>query len=196
MKFSLYLIGVFCLGCVSVPDLEFIIATNDAETYPGEVKDFERAVESWSDHLDFTYHIEISDNDIGLGKVIRVDFVDMSKELFLQETVGLWDYNRRIIFLDICCNDLIYPISLHELGHVFGLGHFANIEDQYEVGSVIVQDADTYIMYGRMSPRNMNAEISPLEINLALRSFVSPIQECKYEAINRCRDQGRQDSKR
>ena len=167
--------------------VEFVLYARQKEQYPEIADAFLMALHEWEKHIPiklsvFTedptvinpvYGVEVWHNRPGIIQVLIVD-LNAPPFNYPEGVIGLWDSVNHHIQLDAdvltAHPDAAYGVSLHELGHVFGVPHIVGEEDHGISGFIIVPkevEAEKYVMYPIYKKDGHHA-LSVIEINLAI----------------------------
>lgn len=154
---------------------------------------FKNALDEWSHHLPiecatmiektsiFPFVLFNNDSISSQPGIIKVHIVDICASPYNmpQLVLGCWIQETHTLVLskDALERDAetAYAVSLHELGHVFGLNHVVNRRDPNALSNWIVvngANAREMIMYPVCSELNKCAQLSKLEIDLARKNLL------------------------
>lgn len=172
--------------------VNFVLFAQEIVNNPQAAEAFEAALREWASHLPIQCGIFIEDSGIfsflPFGPsmvseecgVIRVHIADTVAPPYNRpkRVLGYWDWNTNTLVLNQNAEATnMYSIALHELGHVFGLPHFLNQnDDDIDTGSYVIPntyDADKMIMFPILSEVNQCSQLTKLEIALAQKNILT-----------------------
>ena len=155
MKYFLLMLLVL-LGCNTInstkQEIVFVMTEDDITKYPKIVAGIEQARKEWSEALGIdiaiisgepnltSVHLDIRDNLTFIGP----------------EVIGAWMEQTNSLVLDssfIDSEDIARAVTLHEMGHYFGVPH--------------LESDETLIMHPVVSVKNLNSKLHPVEIRIA-----------------------------
>ena len=123
--------------------------------------------------------------------VVMVNFTHNIPSKENENNLGIWFPNVRVMNLDlddmyiedIFNTDLARAVSLHEIGHMFGLPHIGNTgELNVQVGDLIVpQGAEFMMMHPQIPSNTKDVVISRMEADYAKRYLLTVFS---YDAQN------------
>jgi predicted Zn-dependent protease len=170
--------------------VEIVLAGEDIGAYPELFETFIKSVQEWANVIPIEAIImvpeignSVTTQDIRNERdgVVRVNFSHniLSNNNNDDNNLGIWYPSTRIICLDlddmykdnIFNEDLARAVSLHELGHMFGLPHIGNAGELIiEVGDITVTSGAELMMMHPTIPKDLkNIVISKMEADLARR---------------------------
>lgn len=171
---------------------EFVFSPADVEAYPDLFKTFVRALHEWAEVVPIEAIImvpqkdgPVSEQDVRRDRygVILVNFTHNIPSKGEDNNLGIWYPTPRIVNLDL--NDLYFEdvfleslaraVSLHELGHVFGLPHVGNTgELDIHSGDLVVQSgAELMMMHPEIPSNTDQVRISEIEAERARQYLLS-----------------------
>jgi predicted Zn-dependent protease len=170
--------------------VEFVFSADDVKAYPELFKAFTGAIQEWANVLPIEAVIIVPKDDVSVVD-IRNDRRGVTMVIFTrnipskdkENNLGVWFYSTATINLDL--ND-IYPnetfdidlaraVSLHELGHMFGLPHIGNSGDMnIQAGDLIIKSgAENMMMNPELPADAKSVVISKMEAEYARRYILT-----------------------
>jgi len=167
-------------------NFEIIVFQSDIDQYPVTWENLQKAINEWTRHLPIRWIIFIEDDANAfsiLGRVgaIEIHMADLQDgPYYLSDNlIGLWVPSKGEILLDADGlednPERAYSVSLHELGHMFGVPHIIGFSEMGHTGFVVLpegHDATNYVMYPRAVLLHPQKTLSPIEIKLARQNLV------------------------
>ncbi|MCV0439714.1 MAG: hypothetical protein K5880_13895 [Hydrogenophaga sp.] len=167
-------------------NFEIIVFQHEIDQYPVVWENLQKAIDEWSSHLPIRWIIffEDSSNDFSiLGRIgaIEIRMADMQAAPYhlSDNLLGMWQPHRGRILLDADYleqnPEKAYSVSLHEMGHMFGLPHIIGFSEMGHTGFIVLpegHDATNYVMYPRSIVDKPQKSLSPIEIKLARQNLV------------------------
>lgn len=167
-------------------NIEFLIYNSEQKKSPVIIDAFMDAIGEWSKHIPIRAMIYfenepiipklLRDSTAYRSGVIRIIVSDLQKAPYNADTgvIAFWDSSKgRILFdLDYFQENpaKAYSVALHELGHMFGVPHFINAEEDGYTSYIIVPStaqAQDYVMYPTSFTDRPQVTLSWMEIKIA-----------------------------
>jgi hypothetical protein len=174
--------------------INFVLFEEEISKSPNTTKAFHDALYTWTRSISIETAVFIEEPSdfpfmpFGPGMlsnrpgVIRVHIADIHAPPYNQPPLllGFWSWLDNELVLDRVLlennPDRAYMVALHELGHVFGLPHFANVRDtEANTGFYIIPenfDAKKLVMHPIASESNKNSKLTKLEIEIAQKKLL------------------------
>jgi len=171
--------------------MNFVTFESDVDQHPETNKQFQRALDTWADRLPLEAalfqegHMTVltllvgTDIDVSLDPHnIKVRFTNIHAPPYSMpdDNVGAFNHHTKELILDDILEkdpDMAYAVSLHELGHVFGLPHIIGQKEFFGMtGNIVLSEnmnPKSYLMYPEVSEENKCGNISNLEVDLATK---------------------------
>ncbi len=172
--------------------VEVVLHAEQAAKYPVTHEALQMALDEWAKHLPIRLTVYIEDstppvpmqpfmwfgtpdyiNRYGVVEILMDDIQGAPYNRSLG-ILGLWLPDAKQILLDAdtleANPDMAYSVTLHELGHMFGLPHLVGFTEPAYTGTLVVpiaEDAESYVMYPTNIPGKLQQTLSQLEIDLA-----------------------------
>ena len=168
-------------------NFEIVVFAEEIKKYPVTWSKAQEAIVEWGKHLPVRIVTYVEDplminpfvgpmiyhNRPGVIK-LHLDNLQGSAYRFGRGLLGLWHSQEQSILLDAdvleTLPEIAYSVTLHELGHVFGIPHVVGFSDEGLTGFIILEegtDAKNYVMYPRYVKDHEQKILSALEIQLA-----------------------------
>lgn len=176
--------------------VEFVLSLDDKEKYPEAFDAFMEAAGEWAKVLPIeimmfvpTEGSSVANIVIARPGIVILDFVENINAPEDTNWLGTFSWATRMLRIDM--GDMYSPhfnstkaksVSMHELGHMFGLTHIYNSGDlNADPGSIIVSEgAESLLMAPALSIKNFGAEISDIEAEFALK-YVQSVLPTKLD---------------
>jgi hypothetical protein len=166
--------------------IEFVLSLADKEEYPEAYAAFMGALAEWAavTPVEFIVFVPNVEDQMAMGKLISerpgiliLDFAPEIRAPDEENYLGTFSWSSRTLRLDMSDfykkgfnPDMAKAVSLHELGHMFGLTHFYNSRSlKAKAGSFIVKEGAEFMMMAPFLPRDYaSVKISQVELDRAL----------------------------
>lgn len=166
-------------------NFEIIALEEQVESYPKTWEMFNEAMNEWAQRIPVRWKILTPEVDIlslyNHNGVIVVQLGDLQNDEYGYPAglLGLWDPYMKSILLDAerleSNEDQAFNVSLHEIGHMFGLPHIAEHDEHAFTGWLVLPEGKSgknYVMYPRASVHPKRKSLSLAEIDIALNNLV------------------------
>lgn len=162
-------------------NFEIVVYQEEIDQYPITWENLRKALTEWSTHVPVRWTILTEDpttfvsveNRIGAIQIHMADMQGPEYELS-RKLLGIWQphLGRIIIDADFLEDnpDRAYAVSLHELGHMFGIPHVIGLTEIGFTGFIVLPegaDPTDYVMYHKAVIEKSQTTLSPIEIKLA-----------------------------
>lgn len=180
--------------------VEIVLSYADVQAYPELFQAYVGALQEWANVLPVEFIVMVPEegstvttSDIRRERrgVVMVNFTHNIPSKEDQNNLGIWFPKVRVMNLDlddmyiggIFNASLARAVSLHELGHMFGLPHIGNTgELNIQVGDLTVNHgAEFMMMHPQIPGKTENVVISRMEAEYAKRYLLTVFS---YDAQN------------
>jgi hypothetical protein len=162
-------------------NFEIIVYQEEIDEYPVTWENLQSALAEWSTKLLIRWVILIDDLSRGFSiedrqGAIQIHMGDLQGDGYNlpEKLLGLWQPRQGRILLDAdhleTNPERAYSVSLHELGHMFGVPHVISFSEMGYTGFLVLPmgvDATNYVMYPRAVVEHPQKQLSPIEIKIA-----------------------------
>ena len=175
----------------TVPDkfyvnVELTVFQDEIDLYPETWKQLQKALSEWSGQIPVRWIVLTEDSSLALSVYGRLDAIEIHlADLqgdgygFPEGLLGLWESNSGSVLIDADYlennADQAYSVSLHEIGHMFGVPHIIGFDELGYTGYVVLPegyDATNFVMYPRATSKNPQKTLSWIEIELARNNLL------------------------